>query len=139
GGVRSREARPRHREDPTMVVRPRLAQLTLLLLATLVAPLRVEATQRWGPIQLSGNLQSQNLIRTPDAGTFQYIQNRNTARIRLEYRAADRGKFYDKYDIPFLESANVFLLWRGVYDSIYDTTPDTLEKEDVHGRAYGGL
>src|SRR5262249_18299816 len=36
-------------------------------------------------------------------------------------------------------SSNLFIFWRGVYDSIYDTTPDVLQKEDIHGRSYGGL
>jgi hypothetical protein len=97
------------------------------------------ATQRFGPIQLSGNLQSQNLVRTPDASTYQYIQNRNTAHIRLDYDWVEGGRFYGKYDIPFLERSHLFILWRGVYDSVYDTTPDALQKTDIHGRAYAGM
>ncbi len=96
------------------------------------------ATQRYGPVQISGNLQSQNLIRHPDVRTYQFVQNRNSARIRLEYKWLERGKFYGKYDIPFIESSDIFLLYRGVYDSVYDTTPGFLPREDVHGRSYGG-
>src|SRR5262249_43547319 len=95
--------------------------------------------QKFGPIQLSGNMQSLNIVRTPDASTFQYIMNRNVAHIRLDYDWLQGGKFYNKYDIPFIESSHLFLLYRGVYDSIYSTTPDVLQKEDIHGRAYGGL
>ena len=112
----------------------------MALAASLVLlPALAQATQKWGPVQLSGNLQSQNLIRHPDAGTYEFIQNRNTAHIRFEYNWLQAGKFYNKYDIPFIESSNLFLLWRGVYDSIYDTTPGFIEKEDIHGRNYGGL
>ncbi|HJQ84521.1 MAG TPA: DUF1302 family protein [Candidatus Binatia bacterium] len=96
------------------------------------------ATQRFGPIQLSGNLQTQNLIRHPDAGHYQYIQNRNTAHVRLDYAWLQGGKFYDKYDIPFIETSSLFLLWRGSYDSIYDTTPGFVEKDDIHGKVYEG-
>ncbi len=119
----------------------RRASPTLLLLAVAAAVLApaANATQKFGPLQLSGNLQSQNLIRTPDASTYEFIQNRNTAHIKLEYQWLEGGKFYSKYDIPFIESSNLFLLWRGVYDSIYDTTPGFIEKEDIHGRNYGGL
>ena len=112
-----------------------------LLLATalvLFVPLPGTATQRYGPVEMSGNLQSQNLVRHPDDAHFQFIQNRNTAHLQLEYDWVQAGKFYDKYTIPFIERSLLFIKYRGVYDSIYDTTPDTLEKEDVHGKAYAG-
>ena len=93
---------------------------------------------RAGPVELSGNAQSQNLIRHPDADDLGYIQNRNTLRLRLDYDWLQAGKFYGRFDIPFLQSSKLFLLYRGVYDSIYDTTPGFIEKNDLHGRAYGG-
>jgi len=114
------------------------AAVSVLVFALFFPPLAT-ATQKWGPVQLSGNIQSQNLIRTPDESTYKFIQQRNTAHIKLEYKWMEAGKFYNKYDIPFVESSNLFLLYRGVYDSIYDYTPDTLQKEDIHGRTYGGL
>jgi hypothetical protein len=119
------------------VRRARLAVLALL--AATLLPRELRATQRWGPIQLSGNLQSQNLIRHPDIDDFQFIQNRNTAHVRFEYEWLQGGKAYSRYSIPFIERSNLFLLWRGVYDSIYDTTPGFVEKEDIHGKAYAGL
>src|SRR5438045_9354676 len=106
------------------------AHLVGLLLASALAvsPRAARATQRFGPVQLSGNLQTQNLIRHPDAGEYEFIQNRNVTHIRLEYAWLQSGKFYGKYDIPFVETSSLFLLYRGVYDSIYDTTPHILEK-----------
>src|SRR5881296_1314799 len=104
-----------------------------------LGPGRAVATQKFGPIQLSGNLQTQNLIRTPNESTYEYIQNRNTAHIRLDYDWLQGGLFYNKYNIPFIESSHLFIAYRGVYDSIYDTTPGFIEKEDIHGRAYPGL
>src|SRR5437870_1712729 len=116
--------------------RARLAVLGAILLA--LAPRAARATQKFGPIQLSGNLQTANIVRTPDQNTYQYIMNRNTAHVRLDYDCLQSGKFYNKYDIPFLESSHLSIVWRGVYDSIYDTTPGFIQKEDIHGRAYGG-
>jgi len=112
-----------------------LGALTVACAAFAAAP--ALATQKFGPIEISGNLQSQNLIRHPDQDTFQFIQNRNTARVRLDYDWLQGGKFMSKYDIPFIESSKLFLLWRGVYDSIYDLTPGWVEKDDIHGDAYG--
>ncbi len=97
------------------------------------------ATLRFGSLQVSGNVQSQNLVRTPDASTYEFIQNRNTAKIRLDYDWLDGGKLIGKYSLPFVERSQLSLLWRGVYDSVYDTTPGFVEKTDIHGRAYGGL
>src|SRR5207244_7707795 len=96
------------------------------------------ATQKFGPVQLSGNLQTANIVRTPDQNTYEYIMNRNTAHVRLDYDWLQSGKFYNKYDIPFLESSHLSIVWRGVYDSIYDTKPGFIQKEDIHGRAYPG-
>jgi len=98
---------------------------------------RAQATLRFGDLQVSGNLQSQNLIRHPDASTYQLVQNRNVARLRLEYNWLKGGKLIDKYDIPFVERSQLTVLWRGIYDSIYTFTPDVSQKRDIHGNVYG--
>ena len=116
-------------------VRPVAILGFVVLLGLAAAPAR--ATIKVGPFQLSGNLQAQNIIRHPDADEYQLIQQRNTARIRFEYDWLQKGKFIDKYNIPFIERSSLFILYRGVYDSIYDYTPGFIEKEDVYGRSYG--
>src|SRR5262245_59652355 len=103
-----------------------------------LAPTPGHATQKFGPLQIAGNLQTTALVRTPDQSTYEFVSNRNVARIRLDYDWLQAGKFYNKYDIPFIESSHLFLLWRGVYDSVYSTTPGFVQKTDIHGRAYGG-
>ncbi|TMA41879.1 MAG: hypothetical protein E6J81_17980, partial [Deltaproteobacteria bacterium] len=122
------------------VVRRHLA-LSCAISTTLLAlaPDAAVATLNVGPIQLSGNLQSQNLVRSADQESYAFIQNRNTLHLQLDYDWLQAGKFYNKYNIPFLASSHLFIKYRGAYDSIYDTTPGILEKEDIHGRAYGGL
>src|SRR2546422_691424 len=86
--------------------RARLAVLGAILLG-LLAPRAARATQKFGPIQVSGNLQTANIVRTPDQNTYEYIMNRNTAHVRLDYDRLQSGKFYNKYDIPFLESSHL--------------------------------
>jgi hypothetical protein len=116
--------------------------LLAALVATFLAPPCATATMKFGPLQLSGNLQTQNLIRHGEAsnpGDLQFVQQRNVARVRIDYDWLQNGRFINKYDIPFIQGSKLFLLWRGVYDSIYTTTPDVLQKRDIHGRAYGGL
>ena len=114
----------------------RIVALATALVALTIS--RAYGTQKFGPLQLSGNLQSQNVVRHANESTYQFVMQRNTAHVRLDYDWLERGKFYNKYDIPYIDRSHLFLLWRGVYDSTYDTTPDTLEKEDIHGRAYEG-
>src|SRR5438093_825676 len=116
--------------------RARLAVLGASLLA--LAPRAARATQKFGPIQLSGNLQTANIVRTPDQNTYEYIMNRNVAHVRLDYDWLQSGTFYNKYNIPFIESSHLSVIWRGVYDSIYDTTPGFIQKEDIHVHAYSG-
>src|SRR5262245_10502672 len=119
--------------------RPWLIVLAGLVTSGLgVSPRHAGATLRFGPLQISGNAQSQNLVRTPDASTWEFIQNRNTAHIRLDYDWIEGGKWITKYDIPFIEKSSLALLWRGVYDGIYGFTPGFLQKEDIHGKIYPG-
>ena len=122
--------------DPKLTVARAVAVLSCAL--ALLAATPVLATQKFGPIELSGNLQSQNIVRHPNAEEFQFIQNRNVARVRLDYDWLQAGKFMGNYDIPFIQSSKLALYWRGVYDSIYDTTPHIVQKRDIHERGYGG-
>jgi len=116
----------------------RASLVALAVLLVVLAPGPAAATQKFGPLQLSGNIQSENLVRHPNQTTFEYIMNRNSIHIQLDYDWLQGGKFYNKYDIPFIESSHLFLKWRGVYDSIYDIAPGFIEKEDIHGHAYLG-
>src|SRR5262245_15996994 len=112
--------------------------LSAVAVGLAASPRPADATLRFGTLQVSGNLQSQNLVRTPDVSTYEFIQNRNTARIRLDYDWFEGGKFIGKYNIPFVEKSNFTLLWRGVYDSIYSFTPGFLQKTDIKGKNYAG-
>src|SRR5215813_5221329 len=120
-------------------------RLWSMVLAGLVAsglialPRLADATLRFGDLQLSGNAQSQNLFRTPDPSTWEFIQNRNTTHLRLDYDWLQGGKFITKYDIPFIEKSSLTVVWRGVYDSIYSVTPGFLQKTDIHGKNYGAV
>jgi len=114
------------------------ALVGLLVLLAAAAPEAARATIKYGPFQLSGAIQSQNLIRHPDVDDWNVTQQRNTVRLQLEYKWLEQGKFIDKYDIPFIQRSNLFVLYRGVYDSIYDWTPGFLEKNDIHGDVYVG-
>lgn len=96
------------------------------------------ATLRFGPLQVSGNLQSQNIIRHPDASTYQFIQQRNVFRTQLQYDWLQGGMFMEKFRFPFIRDSKLTLLYRGVYDTIYESTPNFEPREDIKGSAYGG-
>lgn len=95
------------------------------------------ATLRFGPLQVSGNLQSQNIIRHPDWSTYEFVQQRNVFRAQLQYDWIEAGKFMDKFRFPFIRDSKLTLLYRGVYDSVYTLTPGFQARQDIHGRAYG--
>jgi hypothetical protein len=95
---------------------------------------QASATQKYGPLELSGNLQSQQLIRHSDPSSFQFIQQRNTARIRVDWDWIQQGKWLDRFDVSnLIQSSHLFLLYRGVYDSVYDYTPDTKNVRNFTG------
>ena len=117
--------------------RSRLLAIALAAMLARAGP--AGATISHGPFQISGSVQSQNLFRHPDATHWSMTQQRNTARLQLEYEWLRDGKLIDKYRIPFVQRSELFLLYRGVYDSIYDFTPGFIQKSDIHGDVYRGM
>lgn len=81
------------------------------------------ATLKYGDVEISGNFETQNLIRHPDIDEVQFIQNRNTVRVRIDWKWLKDGRFIDKFDVPWIRRARLFLLYRGVYDGFYDIAP----------------
>jgi hypothetical protein len=81
------------------------------------------ALPSFGPLEVTGNLQSQTLIRHPDVDHYQFIQNRNTLRVRVDYEWLQDGQWLGKMSLPWLRSSHLFLLYRGIYDSVYDIAP----------------
>lgn len=99
----------------------------LAVLATSIASTAM-ATIRYGPVQLSGNIESQQLFRLDESKSeifqsFNLVQQRNTFRLQYEHELVQNGRFLDSLDIPFLKSASAFLYYRFVYDSVYDIAP----------------
>jgi len=93
------------------------------------------ATQKLGPLELSGNLSSTQIVRHPDIDKFQFIQQRNQMKLRVDWHWLQHGgKWLDRYDVSsVIDSSSLFLLYRGVYDSVYDTTPGMRTKRTFQG------
>ncbi|MGD9764878.1 MAG: DUF1302 family protein [Candidatus Binatia bacterium] len=86
------------------------------------------ATMKYGPIELSGSVDTQTLMRTSSIDNWQFVQNRNTALIRLDYEWLQKGKFVDRFDVPFIKRSKLYILYRGVYDSFWDIGPGGRQK-----------
>lgn len=82
-------------------------------------------------LQLSGNIESQTLIRHPNFDTFQLVQNRNAARLRADWRWLRDGHVLGLAPAPFLKEWNAVVLYRGVYDSFYDIAPGDRQRGQV--------
>jgi hypothetical protein len=78
-----------------------------------------QATLRYGPVELSGSIDSQTLIRAISIDKYQFVQNRNTALLRLDYNWLQDGKFIDRYQVPGIKRSKLYILYRGVYDSFW--------------------
>lgn len=86
------------------------------------------AALEYGNLALSGSLETQNLFRMRRPGDFQPVQQRNMLHLGLDARLVDGGKLVPElspggFGIPWLRKARLFLLYRGVYDSVYDWAP----------------
>ena len=83
-----------------MVMRTQRLLTWLVVVVLMGVAGHAEATQKFGPLEISGNLQSQQLIRHPDIDQYQFIQQRNTMRVRVDYAWLKRGgKWFDRYDL----------------------------------------
>jgi hypothetical protein len=103
-----------------------------------------QATQKFGPLELSGNVETQNLVRDSSFNSAQFIQNRNTFRLRVDYDWLQDGKLIDRFEVPFIARSKLFLLYRGVYDGVFDMAPGDLQHgqtrfDDLVGGRIGDL
>ena len=107
----------------------------LAVLVVLVAvPNGAGATQKFGPFELSGNLQAQQIVRHPSVTDFQFIQQRNVLRVRVDWAWVEKGIWFDRFDLSgLIEKSHLLLLYRGVYDSVYDYTPGMRTKREFTG------
>ena len=101
----------------------RLGSVVSVAAALLLNASAAEATYRWGDIQLSGNVEEQTLIRTPEIDKFQPVQQRNTFRLQYEHQLVQGGNLLHWAHLPGISSANFFGYYRFVYDSIYYIQP----------------
>jgi hypothetical protein len=115
------------------ITRGSLAATALLSVISVLSAGSAAALPRYGPLEVSGSISAQQLTRfNPAYDTYAFVQQRNTVKLRVDYSLLNGGKLIDRYDIPFLDQARLFLLYRGVYDSVYDTTPGFSQK-DIYG------
>ena len=109
--------------------------IALLVGLMVFAPQPADALYLKNGIDLGGNIRSTNIIRHADFDELSFIQQRNTLRLRLEYKWLQRGKAFGKYNVPFLKRSDIYVFYRGAYDSVYDLTPGMIEREDLQGDA----
>lgn len=98
-----------------------------------VAPSYAHAIYRTNSIDLGGHLRTTNIFRHPDIDEWGFIMQRNSLKLRLEWKWLQRGKAFGKWNMPWLERSDIFVLYRGVYDSIYDINPGMMDREDISG------
>jgi len=97
--------------------------MTVVLLASFACPAASGATVRYGPLQISGSLATQNLVRHPDVDRYYFIQQRNTLRLQFDLDVIKRGAGQLGFSLPGVKSANFYLLYRPAYDSVFDIMP----------------
>ena len=84
---------------------------------------RLSATVKYGQVEIAGSVETQNLLRMDDLQEFQFIQNRNTATLRFEWKWLENGVLMNNINVPFIKRSQVYLLYKGVYDGYYDIEP----------------
>jgi len=108
------------------------------VIATLLLTSPAQATIRLhnlglGKLEVSGNVQTQNIVRHRDIDSWEFVQQRNVFRARVDWELISGGKLMQRWKIPGVRKSKLFLLYRGMYDSIYDYTPDVSTTYDARG------
>lgn len=80
-------------------------------------------------LEPSASVQTQDIVRHPDADEWHFVQQRTTVRLAARGRVAHIG---DPLGLPF-DAAAFTIAYRGVYDAIYDAAP-ILRERDLRGR-----
>jgi len=106
-------------------IRSVVSALVITLLVS--CPQGARAFKPLSTLDLSGNVESQTMIRHAEIDDFQFVQNRNTVRLRAEWDWLQEGKIFEGTTLPYVASSRLTLLYRGVYDSIYDAAPGDLQ------------
>ncbi len=114
-------------------MRALVRSIAIVAAIAVLSPVNADAGFKYGDLDISGHLRSTNLMRHQDYDNLAFIMQRNSVKLRLEWKWLQRGKAFGRYNIPWLKRSDVFGLFRGVYDSTYDTTPGMLERKDFQG------
>src|SRR5689334_11844410 len=109
--------------------------LKVAVCLAVLAPSSAHAIYRSQSVDLGGHLRTTNIFRHPDIDQWSFIMQRNSLKLRLEYKWLQRGKAFGAFNVPFIERSDLFVLYRGVYDSIYDIAPGQGERVDLQGDA----
>ena len=107
--------------------------LKVAVCLAVLAPSSAHAIYRSASVDLGGSIRTTNIFRHPDIDQWAFIMQRNSLKLRLEYKWLQRGKAFGMFNVPFIERSDIFVLYRGVYDSIYDITPGQIERTDLQG------
>jgi len=103
--------------------RPAIARPLLWLLGLICDLSPTHADFVYGPLSLSGNVQTQQILRHPEPDKWSIVQQRNVVRVRLEYDWLKEGQAFGFLTLPWIERAHFGGLYRVAYDSIYDFRP----------------
>ncbi len=110
-----------------------LAFLKVGLCLAVMAPSYAHAIYRSNSVDFGGFVRTTNIFRNPDIDKWGFIMQRNSLKLRLEWKWLQRGKAFGRWNMPWLERSDIFVLYRGVYDSIYDITPGQMDRTDISG------
>jgi hypothetical protein len=100
------------------------------------------ATIRYGPVQISGNLESQQLFRIDESTSstfdaFDLVQQRNVFRFQYEHELVKDKMLLGTFSAPGIKNAGFFAYYRFVYDSAYDIAPGPFLKANDGSRGGG--
>jgi len=88
-------------------------------------------------LYIGGSIESQQLLRTPKPDQLQFIQQRNMLHLLANWSWIRDGNWTLPYvggnAAGVVEELDLFVMYRGVYDSVYDFLPSVPTKKDYRG------
>ena len=116
------------------------ALLVSAAVALVLGPVTAHAlyrTDKVGDVDIGGRVRSTNLFRHQDIDRWAFIMQRNELKLRFEWKWLHRGKAFNRWQLPWIDRSDIFLVYRGIYDSVYDFTPGMIEDKDFQGDSIG--
>jgi len=91
----------------------------IVLVGSLLLRASAHALIQYGDAQIAGYLYTQGAFQHDSFDRWEFVQARNALNFTLAYQIAKSGRALRSFDLPMIDSASVYVQYRGTFDPIF--------------------